>query len=216
MYTYRFISLFSASFLTNLTYHISKYCILLIWLAISLHRILNKGESLYIMLRKIFSHINSFYSALHGYISLQVHSASWIRLVCVLGDCVLLTMFSPAKIIFPLSAFSRSSWCVLQREFCSDIYTVVPQLNVFVRVYLEAFRSLQRIPGFYDAFYKGDYCNIIDSSVPAFGVIIGLLPLIGQAVYTTESHHSTVIGSALFHNLITFYIGTKTGYVVQV
>ena len=181
MYTYRFISLFSASFLTNLTYHISKYCILLIWLAISLHRILNKGESLYIMLRKIFSHINSFYSALHGYISLQVHSASWIRLVCVLGDCVLLTMFSPAKIIFPLSAFSRSSWCVLQREFCSDIYTVVPQLNVFVRVYLE-----------------------------------GLLPLIGQAVYTTESHQGTVIGSDLLHNLITFYIGTKTGYVVQV
>ena len=142
----------------------------------------------------------------------QLHEYVWF----VLGDCVLLTMFSPAKIIFPLSAFSRSSWCVLQREFCSDIYTVVPQLNVFVSVYLEAFLPLQLIPGLFDVFYKGDFCNNIGSSIPAFGVIIGLLPLIGQAVYTTESYQGTVIGSDLFHNLITFYIGTKTGYIVQV
>ena len=80
-----------------------------------------------------------------------------------------------------------------------------------------SFHSLQLIPGLYDAFHKGDFCNNIDESFPAFGVIIGLLPLIGQAVYTTESHHQgTVIGSDLFHNLITFYIGTKTGYVLEV
>ncbi|XP_022301204.2 uncharacterized protein LOC111109408 [Crassostrea virginica] len=97
---------------------------------------------------------------------------------------------------------------VFQGEF--DYY------NLKVCVTLPFNKSDEPIPGLYDVFHKGDFCNYIHSVVPAFGVIIGLLPLIGQAVYTTESHQGTVIGSDLFHNFITLYIGTKTGYVLEI
>ena len=80
----------------------------------------------------------------------------------------------------------------------------------------QAFLPLQDIPGLFDAFYKGDFCNNIDSSVPAFGQIIGLLPLIGQAVYTSPSHRGTVVGSTVINDLVTLYIGTNNGHVIQV
>ena len=80
----------------------------------------------------------------------------------------------------------------------------------------QAFLPLQVIPGLFDAFYKGDFCNNIDSSVPAFGQIIGLLPLIGQAVYTSPSHRGTVVGSTVINDLVTLYIGTNNGHVIQV
>ena len=106
---------------------------------------------------------------------------------------------------------------ILSEGNTAQQYTVLLIFSLrFMSCLTQAFLPLQDIPGLFDAFYKGDFCNNIDSTVPAFGVIIGLLPLIGQAVYTTESHQGTVIGSALFHNLITFYIGTKTGYVIEV
>nr|XP_022301208.1 uncharacterized protein LOC111109411 [Crassostrea virginica] len=92
----------------------------------------------------------------------------------------------------------------------------INDFNLALCVMLPFNKSDELIPGLFDAFYKGDFCNNIDSSVSSFGVIIGLLPLIGQTLYTTESHQGTVIGSALFHNLITFYIGTKTGYVIEI
>ena len=80
----------------------------------------------------------------------------------------------------------------------------------------QAFLPLQDIPGLFDAFYKGDFCNNIDSTVPAYGVIVGLLPLIGQAVYTSPSHRGTVVGSTVINDLVTFHIGTSNGYVIQV
>ena len=106
----------------------------------------------------------------------------------------------------------------LLQYFDSEDDSRAPQFGVtcIIENLVDAFLSFQPIPGLYDAFHKGDFCNNIHSVVPAFGVIIGLLPLIGQAVYTTESHQGTVIGSDLFHNFITLYIGTKTGYVLEV
>ena len=80
----------------------------------------------------------------------------------------------------------------------------------------QAFLPLQNIPGLYEAFHQGDFCNNIASSVPAFGVIIGLLPLIGQAVYTSPSHRGTVVGSTVINDLVTLHIGTSNGYVIQV
>ena len=78
----------------------------------------------------------------------------------------------------------------------------------------QAFLPLQAFPGLYDAFYKGAFCNNIESK--AFGVIIGLLPLIGQAVYTSPSHRGTVVGSTVINDLVTLYIGTNNGHVIQV
>ena len=80
----------------------------------------------------------------------------------------------------------------------------------------QAFLPLQSISGIYDAFYKGDFCNNIDKRVRAFGVVIGLLPLIGQAVYTSPSHRGTVVGSTVINDLVTLHIGTSNGYVIQV
>nr|XP_022296241.1 plexin-B2-like isoform X2 [Crassostrea virginica] len=75
-------------------------------------------------------------------------------------------------------------------------------------------KSNELIPGLFDAFYKGDFCNNIASTV--FGVIVGLLPLIGQAVYTSPSHRGTVVGSTVINDLVTLHIGTSNGYVIQV
>ena len=80
----------------------------------------------------------------------------------------------------------------------------------------QAFLPLQVFPGLFDALEKGAFCNNIASSVPAFGVIIGLLPLIGQAVYTSPSHRGTVVGSTVINDLVTLHIGTSNGYVIQV
>lgn len=49
-----------------------------------------------------------------------------------------------------------------------------------------------------------------------FGIIVGLLPLEGNAVYSTKSHRFTVVGSLTVNNLISLYIGTDKGYVIQV
>lgn len=68
----------------------------------------------------------------------------------------------------------------------------------------------------YDVFNKGDYCNDITGSVSQFGIIVGLLPLEGTAIYSTKSHRVTVVGSATINNLITLYIGTDNGHVIQV
>lgn len=51
---------------------------------------------------------------------------------------------------------------------------------------------------------------------PQFGIIMGLLPLQGNAVYSTKSHRVTVAGSSTINNLTTVYIGTDNGYVIQV
>uniref|UniRef100_A0A8W8LTF4 Sema domain-containing protein n=1 Tax=Magallana gigas TaxID=29159 RepID=A0A8W8LTF4_MAGGI len=69
---------------------------------------------------------------------------------------------------------------------------------------------------FYDAFHKGDYCNNVTNKIPQFGIIVGLLPLQGNAVYSTQSHRGTVVGSSAINNLTTLYIGTVDGYVIQV
>uniref|UniRef100_A0A8W8LTQ5 Sema domain-containing protein n=1 Tax=Magallana gigas TaxID=29159 RepID=A0A8W8LTQ5_MAGGI len=69
--------------------------------------------------------------------------------------------------------------------------------------------------GVYDAFYKGDYCNSVNM-VSQFGIIVGLLPLEGNAVYSTKSHQVTVVGSLTINNLTTLYIGTDNGSVIQV
>lgn len=69
---------------------------------------------------------------------------------------------------------------------------------------------------FYDAFHKGDYCNNVINQIPQFGIIVGLLPLQGIAVYSTQSHRGTVVGSSAINNLTTLYIGTVDGYVIQV
>lgn len=78
------------------------------------------------------------------------------------------------------------------------------------------FIFLQPIEGVYEAFYKGDYCNSVTSQLPQFGVIVGLLPLKGNAVYSTKSHRVTVVGSSTINNLTTLYIGTDNGNVIQV
>lgn len=51
---------------------------------------------------------------------------------------------------------------------------------------------------------------------PQFGIIVGLLPLQGNAVYSSKSHRVTVAGSSTINNLTTVYIGTDNGYVIQV
>lgn len=86
--------------------------------------------------------------------------------------------------------------------------------HVFV---LQAFLIyLQPLEGIYDAFMKGDYCNKITSLAPQYGIIVGLLPLEGNAVYSTKSHRVTVVGSSTINNLTNLYIGTVDGYVMQV
>lgn len=72
------------------------------------------------------------------------------------------------------------------------------------------------IKGLYKAFYKGDYCNDVTNHLPQFGIIVGLLPLEGNAVYTTKSHRVTVVGSLTINNLTTLCIGTDNGNVIQV
>uniref|UniRef100_K1Q971 Plasminogen n=1 Tax=Magallana gigas TaxID=29159 RepID=K1Q971_MAGGI len=68
---------------------------------------------------------------------------------------------------------------------------------------------------FYDTFHKGDYCNDVPNHIPHFGIIVGLLPLQGNAVYSTKSHLVTVVGSSTINDLINIYIGTETGYIIQ-
>ena len=106
----------------------------------------------------------------------------------------------------------------LLQYFDSEDDSRAPQFGVtcIIENLVDAFLSFQPIPGLYDAFHKGDFCNYIHSVVPAFGVIIGLLPLIGQAVYTSPSHRGTVVGSTVINDLVTFHIGTSNGYVIQV
>lgn len=87
--------------------------------------------------------------------------------------------------------------------------------------YFECFFShffllFQSVSDFYDAFHKGDYCNDVTKQIPQFGIIVGLLPLQGKAVYSTKSHRVTVVGSSTINNLTTLYIGTDDGYVIQV
>ncbi|XP_052678387.1 plexin-A2-like, partial [Crassostrea angulata] len=72
------------------------------------------------------------------------------------------------------------------------------------------------VSNFYDTFHKGDYCNDVTNNQPQFGIIMGLLPLQGNAVYSTKSHRVTVAGSSTINNLTTVYIGTDNGYVIQV
>lgn len=84
-------------------------------------------------------------------------------------------------------------------------------------MFLQAFLIyLQPIDGLYDAFNKGDFCNEITNQIPYYGVIEGLLPLEGNAVYSTKSHRVTVVGSSTINNLTTLYIGTDNGNVIQV
>lgn len=52
--------------------------------------------------------------------------------------------------------------------------------------------------------------------IPWFGIIVGLLPLQGNVVYSTKSHRFTVVGSSSVNNLTSLYIGTDKGYVIQV
>lgn len=52
--------------------------------------------------------------------------------------------------------------------------------------------------------------------VSYFGIIVGLLPLEGNAVYSTKFHRVTVVGSLTINNLTTLYIGTDNGSVIQV
>lgn len=61
---------------------------------------------------------------------------------------------------------------------------------------------LQPLTGIYDAFYKGDYCNSVANMVPQFGIIVGHLPLEGNAVYSTKSHQVTVVGSLTINNAL--------------
>lgn len=74
----------------------------------------------------------------------------------------------------------------------------------------------QPIEGAYDAFYKGDFCNNITSGSPQYGIIVGLNPMVGNAVYSTKSHRVTVVGSSTINDLTTLYIGTENGQVIQV
>nr|XP_034305137.1 plexin-B2 isoform X1 [Crassostrea gigas] len=69
---------------------------------------------------------------------------------------------------------------------------------------------------FDDAFRKGDYCNSVTNKLPQYGIIVGLLPLEGNAVYSTISHQVTVVGSSDINHLTIFYIGTDNGFVIQV
>lgn len=46
--------------------------------------------------------------------------------------------------------------------------------------------------------------------------MVGLLPLQGDAVYSTKSHRFTVVGSSTINDLINIYIGTDSGYVIEV
>eukprot|EP00105_Crassostrea_gigas_P037113 XP_019921261.1 PREDICTED: plexin-B-like [Crassostrea gigas] len=71
------------------------------------------------------------------------------------------------------------------------------------------------VSNFYDTFHKGDYCNDVTNYIPEFGIIVGLLPLQGNAVYSTKSHRVTVVGSSTINHLINIYIGTDSGYVLQ-
>eukprot|EP00105_Crassostrea_gigas_P034224 XP_019918372.1 PREDICTED: uncharacterized protein LOC105317323 [Crassostrea gigas] len=71
------------------------------------------------------------------------------------------------------------------------------------------------LEGLIYAFIKGDYCNNITREASQFGIIVGLLPLKGNAVYT-KSHQVTVVGSSTINNLTNLYIGTNDGYVIQV
>lgn len=78
------------------------------------------------------------------------------------------------------------------------------------------FIFLQLIEGVYEAFYKGDYCNSVTNQLPQFGIIVGLLPLQGNAVHSTKSHRITVVGSSTINNLTILSIGTDNGNVIQV
>lgn len=78
------------------------------------------------------------------------------------------------------------------------------------------FLYLQSVEGVYDAFYKIDYCNKVTNLLSQFDIIVGLLPLEGNAVYSTKSHRATVVGSSIINNLTTLYIGTDNGSVIQV
>lgn len=69
---------------------------------------------------------------------------------------------------------------------------------------------------FDDAFRKGDYCNSVTKQLPQYGIIVGLLPLEGNAVYSTKSHQVTVVGSSDINHLTILYIGTDNGFVIQV
>uniref|UniRef100_K1R650 Plexin-B2 n=1 Tax=Magallana gigas TaxID=29159 RepID=K1R650_MAGGI len=75
---------------------------------------------------------------------------------------------------------------------------------------------VESVSNFYDTFHKGDYCNDVTNYIPEFGIIVGLLPLQGNAVYSTKSHRVTVVGSSTINHLINIYIGTDSGYVLQI
>lgn len=52
--------------------------------------------------------------------------------------------------------------------------------------------------------------------VTQFGIVVGLLPLEGKAVFFTSYHQVTVVGSSTINNLTTLYVGTDNGSVIQV
>lgn len=74
----------------------------------------------------------------------------------------------------------------------------------------------ESVSSYYDAFNNGNYCNDEQRQLSQLGVIIGLLPLVNKAVYSTKAHLVTVVGSSTINNLTTLYIGTDNGYVLQV
>lgn len=84
--------------------------------------------------------------------------------------------------------------------------------NILTLSLITLFQSVN----FDDAFRKGDYCNSVSNKLPQYGIIVGLLPLEGNAVYSTISHQVTVIGSSDINNLTILYIGTDNGYAIQV
>lgn len=84
--------------------------------------------------------------------------------------------------------------------------------NILTLSLITLFQSVN----FGDAFQKGDYCNSVTKQLPQYGLIVGLLPLEGNAVYSTKSHQVTVVGSSDINNLTILYIGTDNGYVIQV
>lgn len=84
--------------------------------------------------------------------------------------------------------------------------------NILTLSLITLFQSVN----FEDAFRKGDYCNDVTNKLPQYGIIVGLLPLEGNAVYSTKSHQVTVIGSSDINNLTILYIGTDNGYAIQV
>lgn len=87
---------------------------------------------------------------------------------------------------------------------------------MFKTIFTLSLITLFQSVNFEDAFRKGDYCNNVTNKLPQYGIIVGLLPLEGNAVYSTKSHQVTVVGSSDINHLTILYIGTDNGFVIQV